>query len=742
MCYCPDRIPTGSSTLDSLALNEKTPCSVAFRLSSLGYWVTPAKAKTKRPILTNWQNVHISPDDVPTHFSSDTGVGLLLGKPVNSKYLTAIDIDVDDPTVISRVCSAVGFAPSKKGSKGVTLFVESLQPQRNQKVYSTVDGKRSAKPVIEILSDGNQTIIPPSIHPNGSPYVWLTPDIAEFSNIPVLTESMLDEIFLTVKNPDSPILRLGEMVWAGVGLGGDTHDICVAAVAAMVSKGWPDEYILVRVERAKREACERSGFSYSWPESHKVISDWVNSARSKGFGDSAPKVSGENKLPKARIMGNWVVDKVGGNSKLWKYSGELRRYKDGHWPAINKSRLASSLFHEFSSATAQDIEQAMKTASLSVPATGPFETRAVCFTNGTYNLRSGELQDWNPDDRLLLQMPFDCSPDAVCPNYTRKITSMFKQHRDESYEIDERSQEELDIDAQLAVECFEQFAGLSMVDDMSFQKALFIRGSPGGGKSVLTELLLYVHGCSWSDAETATAVSLSELDSEKIRTALIGKLLNISPELDVQKPLAVRPFKAITGGDPVDARFLYENVMGLVRLRVRFLAFCNEIPPYADPTGAIERRIIVIPADNPVPENERTVNFFRDCIKPEVPGILNRWMAALKRLYAAGKFTVPGSSKRAVAAMAIENDSVRSWVTDRLEHDEQGKVLASKHPTPSAELYADYLSYCQTTNRRYPLASNNWGRHLIHFGVAPKLVRVGGKVTRCRNVSLINGGDF
>jgi len=71
------------------------------------------------------------------------------------------------------------------------------------------------------------------------------------------------------------------MEWHGVGGGGNTHDTCLRAVASMVGRNWSDPAIHDRIQRAKREACERNGDGYHWPESQRVIQEWIDSSREK-----------------------------------------------------------------------------------------------------------------------------------------------------------------------------------------------------------------------------------------------------------------------------------------------------------------------------------------------------------------------------------------------------------------------------------------------------------------------------
>ncbi len=100
----------------------------------------------------------------------DYGVGVLLGAEVTPGYrFIAIDIDTNEPDILAAVrreCPPDRF-PMKHGRRGVTVFCLADVP-RKEILKLTNGGK------IELLSQGQQTVLPPTIHPGtGKPYTWL-----------------------------------------------------------------------------------------------------------------------------------------------------------------------------------------------------------------------------------------------------------------------------------------------------------------------------------------------------------------------------------------------------------------------------------------------------------------------------------------------------------------------------------------------------------------------------------------
>ena len=122
----------------------------------------------KRPVEPGWSRwcAEYQPADY-IHQYRRSATPYNIGLPLGQRGLVAFDIDTDDPTHIARITGCLPpITAAKRGKRGFTAFF-------------LTDGDRIPTQrlgLVEVLSHGTQTVIPPSIHPDtGEAYVWLDP---------------------------------------------------------------------------------------------------------------------------------------------------------------------------------------------------------------------------------------------------------------------------------------------------------------------------------------------------------------------------------------------------------------------------------------------------------------------------------------------------------------------------------------------------------------------------------------
>lgn len=125
----------------------------------------------------------------------NAGVGIALGRASAPPgyQLVAVDLDTDDADVTAAVYAVIPRSPvQKRGRKGHTGFYLASVSVENR----PYNGEHKQR-LLDLLCHGRQTVVPPTVHPNGGVYHWITDDTLEdfaVSDLPVLPDDVADLI--------------------------------------------------------------------------------------------------------------------------------------------------------------------------------------------------------------------------------------------------------------------------------------------------------------------------------------------------------------------------------------------------------------------------------------------------------------------------------------------------------------------------------------------------------------------
>jgi hypothetical protein len=169
-----------------------------------GYSCIPDGYMKKSPLIKGWTTYC---DRLPTFDECKSwadsfqasNIAICMGK---ASGIVGLDLDTIRPDILKILEPILPTSPvQKKGAKGWTRFFRF-----NNEANSMV--KFDGEVVIEILSTGKKTTIPPSIHPNGSPYKWFEQSLLDIdvATLPSLPPMILSHIEAVLK------LELGESI--------------------------------------------------------------------------------------------------------------------------------------------------------------------------------------------------------------------------------------------------------------------------------------------------------------------------------------------------------------------------------------------------------------------------------------------------------------------------------------------------------------------------------------------------
>lgn len=221
--------------------------------------------------------------------------------------------------------------------------------------------------------------------------------------------------------------------------------------------------------------------------------------------------------------------------------------------------------------------------------------------NGTLDLETGRLRPHDRADLLTKRAPVQWDPAADCPVFLAYLDRVFASDAD-------------------LIAFVQRAVGYTLCGRTDEQVLFFLYGLGANGKTVLLELLLHLLSDYGAKADFSTFVS-GRQGTRNDLAALVGVRFVAASEAGETRRLDEATVKAITGGDSITARFLFQENFTYRPVLKLWLA-ANAKPQIQSTGEAWWRRIRLIPFKITIPEADRDPRLLERLIA-ELPGILN-----------------------------------------------------------------------------------------------------------------------
>ena len=188
-------------------------------------------------------------------------------------------------------------------------------------------------------------------------------------------------------------------------------------------------------------------------------------------------------------------------------------------------------------------------------------------------------------------------------------------------------------------------------------KALLLYGVGGSFKSGFQKIIEKL-----ARKEYLSAVSPLEWDQDYKKAELVGKLINLVPEINNDKVIPGAEFKSVVGCDRVLAREAYGKAFSF-RPGCAHWFNSNFFLATRDQSSAFWRRWAIIHFSTSKPELERDPNLAETIIRIELPMILNWAIEGVVDYLKSGLFLSPTHVK-CLDDWKRESNSVQGWLSD------------------------------------------------------------------------------
>lgn len=337
--------------------------------------------------------------------------------------------------------------------------------------------------------------------------------------------------------------------------------------------------------------------------------------------------------------------------------------------------------------------------------------RAICAKEGDYlrlrhspkpiiNLRNGELhinddgttelKQHSPESLLTYCLEVDYDPEAECPEWDKAILEIMR-HRKED------------------VRHLEEVCGYLLQPKRDMKNYFMWFGAKGhNGKSSVSRVLSSLIGL-----ENILAVEIDKFgQGNHDNDALVGKILVMDDDVKKGVKLNDGLLKTIS-----EEKMLTANPKGKSTFQftsyAAVLLLSNHWPTTSDLTKAMLTRANIIPFEAYFdPEDPNTdKNLFRRIKENELSGVLNRFIAGLRRLRMRGTWDYPQSCEAAKEAWLKETSNLYLYVSTHLIEDPTEDITMH-------ELRDSYRSWCmnQGVDSRWIASGRSLKRSIEDMG--------------------------
>ena len=392
----------------------------------------------------------------------------------------------------------------------------------------------------------------------------------------------------------------------------------------------------------------------------------------------------------------WMVD----NHSIIKIDGRLHVYKDGIY-VPDEWLIESLMIKEIPKLSDSQRKEVLKYLNILILEDTPrSDARFIAFSNGIYDIIKDELLDFDPRFVITNKIPF---------NYNAQAESELVDHT-----LDKLACKDKDVRALL-----EELVGYCFYTRNELGKAFILIGDKANGKSTFLDMVQTMLG-----RENVSSLDMKELD-ETFKTAeLFGKLANIGDDIGDEFIPNAAIFKKLVTGNRVNAQRKFGNPFDFDNYS-KLLFSANNLPRIKDKTGAVQRRLVIIPFNATFSKNDLD---YRPFIKYElrepanVEYLIKCGITGLRRVLENQSFTECEAVSKELKEYEEMNNPVTVFLAD-LDIDD----VANE---PTRAVYLKYQEYCLANNLQ-AMGSGEFSKAVRkHFDVDIADMRIDGK--KCR----------
>lgn len=305
-------------------------------------------------------------------------------------------------------------------------------------------------------------------------------------------------------------------------------------------------------------------------------------------------------------------------------------------------------------------------------------------SNGTIDLRTGDLLPHRPERWQSKLAPVDYDPFAKCPEWDAFLQRIFAGDEE-------------------TIALVQRGIGLSLVGAVREHVLFMCYGTGRNGKSTLLKAVMGAVGDYGREAAPDLLIQRDMPEHPAQIADLVG--VRFATTVEGRGRLDTSKVKALVSGDRLNARFMHQNPFTFTPSHTLWMAV-NEKPNINELTEGIWSKVKLIPFTVRIPDEEQRKDI-DEVLARERPGIL-AWAVRGCLEWQKHGLGTSAAVAAATAGYRTEQDTLAGFLEEKCLRGEDYVVSA-------AEILKEYKSYCEDTGEK-PLSQHWLGRRLVERG--------------------------
>ncbi len=401
---------------------------------------------------------------------------------------------------------------------------------------------------------------------------------------------------------------------------------------------------------------------------------------------------------------NFLFDKFAtflkNNNHIIKINNQLHIYKDGIYVDGLSEIEHMMIFYIPNLSKAKRSEVLNYLDVLIRDNTEPSSANLIAFKNGVYDISNDEFSEFDSNLVITNRIDWNYNPNAYS-------------------EICDKTLSKLACDDTSIRELIEEMIGYCFYRRNELGVSFILTGDKSNGKSTFIDMIMKLLGFN-----NTSALDLGEL-GDRFKTAeLFGKLANLGDDIsdDFIKNPAI--FKKLVTGDRVNVERKGQDPFDFNNY-AKFLFSANDIPRIKDKTGAVLRRLIIVPFNATFSKKDKDYDPYikyklRDDSVMEYLVLLG--IQGLKRVLENRKFTTNSKVEAEIREYEERNNPIVLFFQDTPVEEIENE--------PTKLIFQRYKEFC-ASNDLQNMSNVEFGKLVNkHYGLETKVMKINGKSTR------------